>query len=358
MRQTVMEIDLNALNHNINEIKKYIKNQNIIPVIKANGYGTFINMRTDILNNFDIVGVAIVDEAIALRNFGYKNEILVLNQPFYEEIDDIIKYNISVGICEKSFIQKVIDNNQTAKMHLEIETGMNRTGIKVEDLQDFINLVKTSPRIIIEGVYTHFSSADNDEDYTKMQINKFEEAVKIVESNFETIKYIHASASSGILNFEVPSCNYVRPGIMLYGLMPYESSDKKIDLKPISKLKSKVSFVKEIKAGESVSYGRTFTALHDMKIATVAIGYADGLRRELSKRGQLIINNQKVPIVGKICMDSLMVDISNIENVKVGDEVYIWDNVNQYVEDIAKECDTINYEILSTISNRVLRIFK
>lgn len=357
MRPTVMEVNIDKFNTNIEKIKKYVGNKTLMPIIKANAYGTYINENIDIINKFDIVAVAIVDEAIELRKHGYKNEIFILNQPYFEEIENIIKYNITIGISDNLFLEKILKIKENIKIHLEIETGMNRTGIKIENLKNFIDKIKQKQNIIVEGCYTHLSSADYDKDYTNMQLKIFRESVKIITDNFDTIKYIHSSASNGLINYSDDISNMVRPGIIMYGYESFKNAKEKIDVEPICKLKTKITFIKEVSKKTSISYSRKFITENNMKIATIPIGYADGLRRQLSNKGTVIVNNQKAPILGNICMDSCMIDVTNIENVEVGTDVYIWDNDIRTLEDIANECNTINYEILSTISYRVPRVF-
>ncbi len=357
-RPTIMEVSLDNFKYNIEQIKKYVgKDKKIMPVIKANAYGTWINKVNEVVNDFDIVAVATVDEAIGLRDNGYKKEILILNQPYKDEIEKIIKNNISVGVCSKEFmkeLEKFQDNK--IKIHIEIETGMGRTGINIEDEEEFIN--NLNDNVEIEGIYTHLSSADSDDEYTKSQIAKFEEAIDIVEKTLKKkLKYIHCSASNGILNYPNSKFNLVRPGIIMYGYESYDKAMEKIDLKPVCKLKSKITFLKEVPENTSISYNRTFKTNRKTKVATIPIGYADGLRRALSNKGKVVINGKKAPIIGNVCMDGCMVDVTDIENVKEGNDVYIWDNENITVEDIANECNTINYEILSTVSYRVPRIF-
>ena len=233
---------------------------------------------------------------------------------------------------------------------------MGRTGVELNDLDNFIKKIKENSNIKVEGVYTHLSSADEDFEYTKEQLEKFDKAVEKVKKEFN-IKYIHCLASNGIINFSKSQYNLVRPGIIMYGYESGKGIKEKIDLKPTCKLKSKISYIKEVETGESISYGRRFITKRKSKIATVPIGYADGLRRVLSNVGKVVINGQKMPIVGSICMDSFMVDVTDLENVKIGDEVYIWDNENITLEEVANRCDTINYEILSTILPRVPRKF-
>lgn len=354
-----MEIDLNAFESNVNEIQKYVGNKiTLMPVVKANCYGTYINYRKDILNRFKIVAVAIAEEGKNLRQIGYKNEILCLNQPDITDYMTILENNITIGLSSIEFLRKILKKKRRIKVHLEIETGMGRTGISIEKLESFIDEIKKTENIIVEGAYTHFSVADTDKDYTRMQIKKFEQAVQIIEKKIGKLKYIHCSASNGILNFKESYFNLVRPGIILYGYESYNGAGKKINLKPVAKLVSTINFLKDVNKGESISYGRRFIAEKNTKVATVPIGYADGIRREYYHNGYVVINARKAKIIGTICMDSFMVDVSNIPGVEVGSKVYIWDNEIITLDKIANSLGTINYEIMSTISNRVPRIFK
>lgn len=356
-RQSVLEISKKAFKENVKEIKNYIGNKDLMPVLKANAYGTYINRNLELIKDFKIVAVAMVSEAIELRKIGFENEIFVLNQPYIEDIPNILKYNISVGLASKNFLEALEKYPFKVKVHLEIETGMGRTGIYIKDLENFIKLIKNNKNIEIEGVYTHFSVADVDLEFTKEQIRKFEIGVNLVKKEFPNLKYIHSSASNGILNFKEDICNLVRPGIILYGYEPFENAYNKIKLNPVATLKSKISFLKEIEPETSISYGRKFISKKRMKIATIGIGYADGIRRILSNKGEVIIRGKREKIVGIICMDSFMVDVTDIDEVKEGDEVFIWDNKIITLEEISKKCDTINYEIISTIQDRVPRKF-
>lgn len=185
MSGAIMEVELSAFRHNINEIKKFLnKNKTIMPVVKANGYGTYLNKRLDILNEFEIVAVAMVSEAEEIRDLGYKKEIFVLNQPLIDDIDTISKKEITIGLSSKEFLEEAIKRNLKIKVHLEIETGMGRTGIYLDELEDFINKIKNSPNIEVEGVYTHFSSADDNPEFTKFQIEKFNKAVRNCKKTF------------------------------------------------------------------------------------------------------------------------------------------------------------------------------
>ena len=355
MRPTVMEVDLSALKNNISEIKKYIGNKELMPIIKANAYGTYVNKIISIINEFNIVGVATIEEGINLRKLGFKKEIFILNQPAIDELDEIVKYSLTIGISSFEFLQEVLKRNVKIKVHLELETGMNRTGINLLDIEKFLKSI--TENIKVEGIYTHLSSADFDEEYTREQLNKFEYGVKKIKTKIPSIKYIHSLAPSGILNYLSEKTNLVRPGIILYGYYPSDNLKERLNLKPICKLKTKIVFLKEVPENSAISYSKNYVTKNKTKIATIPIGYADGLKRTLSNKGYVVINNKKCKILGNICMDSCMVDVTEINNVKIGDDVYIWDNAIIKVEEIATLCDTINYEIISTISNRVKRLF-
>lgn len=357
MRSTVLEISRSAFLNNYKKVLKYINNKaRVMPVVKANAYGTYLNRNIELMNMFDIVAVAIVPEAVELREKGYINDIFVLNQPYIEEIDTIIENDLIVGISSIEFLKEIIKKKKQMRCHIELETGMGRCGVLQQDLEKFISMVKKSP-IEVEGVYSHLSSADIDSEFTNKQIKLFESGVSKVREAFPEIKYIHCEASSGLLNFDLGICNVVRPGIILYGYPASKSSVHKIELEPVAKLKSKISYIKEVNPGDAISYGRTFVADRKMLVATVGCGYADGVRRELSNKGMVVVNGQRCKILGKVCMDSFMIDISEIPKTKVGDDVYLFDNKLITLDDIAYICNTINYEILSTIGERVPRKF-
>lgn len=354
MRPSVLEVNLNNFIYNVEQIQNFVgKDIKIMPVVKANGYGSHINMRLDIMNRFDIVAVALVSEAIYLREIGYDKEIFVLNQPALEEIDLIINNNITIGLSDLSFLEELGKRKDNVKVHIEIDTGMGRTGVL--DLDNFIFELKKYSNVIVEGIYTHLSSADSDYEYTDKQLEKFERSVVILKEHFN-LKYIHSSASNGLLNFKSSYCNTVRPGLILYGYESYPGVLNKIDIKPVCRLKSKITFLKEVEEGTSISYSRSYITDKKTKVATIPMGYADGIRRSLSNRGNVVVNNTIVPIIGKVCMDSFMIDVTNLD-VKVGDEVYLFDNELIKVEDIASIYDSINYEVISTISDRVPRKF-
>ena len=356
-----LEIDTNKVIDNINTIQNYIgKDVSIMPVLKDNAYGTHIQERLDILNktNIKIVAVAIVDEGVKLRASGYTGDIFVLNQPLQQELDSIANYNLIVGIGSIEFLKEIGNKPNNYKIHIEIGTGMGRTGIRPSRINEYLEEASKYPNIIIDGIYTHFSCSDCDAEYTNAQIQSFETALQIVKEKVPTLRYIHCCNSAGIIDFPHAHYNLVRPGLILHGLYPTPELKSKIKLKHTTKLKTKISFIKEVEAGTSISYGRSYITTSKTKVATVPLGYADGLRRAMSNRGHVVVNGQIVPIIGKICMDCFMIDVTSLPEVSVGDDVYIWDNENICIEDVAEIYDTINYEVLVSISPRVIRDFK
>lgn len=362
-RQTELLIDLNAMEHNYQEIQKKVPNKRILPVLKASGYGIGVKTVKAFIDkmNLNMIATALVDEGVVLRaGLEYTGEIIVLNQPAKEDIPNIIQNAITTGVCYIEFVEELNKEAEKqgciAKVHVEIETGMGRTGVQLEKLQNFIAKVKKLNHIKVEGIYSHFATSDTDIKFAQKQIAIFQEAVKQITEQIDTIAYVHIGNSGGILQLPNLPGNMVRPGILLYGYLPDENLKGEIDLRPCCVLKSRISFLKEVELGTSISYGRTYVTNKKTRVANVPIGYADGIRRSLSNKGHVVINGQLAPIIGTVCMDSFMIDVTNIENVKIGNEVFIWDNKNITVEDIAKECGTINYEILSTISNRVIRV--
>ncbi|MCL2384034.1 MAG: alanine racemase [Oscillospiraceae bacterium] len=361
IRQTKLIVDVDCVKHNINAIQNHIGDSvGIMPVIKARAYGTGIGAIPDLFENLGIkiLAVAVVDEGIALRERGYTGEIFILNQPLVDEIDMILQYNLTISICECGFIKDLNEaagkNDALAPVHLEIDTGMGRTGIKTGELQYYIELLKSMKNIKVEGVFTHFSSSDSDIGYTKKQIERFDKVISEMSTYF-SLKYIHACNSGGILNCREAHYNLVRPGIALYGHFPSGELKGKIELLPATRLKTKISYIHDVKEGQSVSYNRSYIADKDTKVAVIPIGYADGIMR--SYDGKVVINEELARVIGVINMDSFMVDITGMEDVDVGADVYIWDNSNVTLEDVAENCDTISHEILSRLSPRVVKEF-
>lgn len=361
MQKSYLEVNIENISNNIQKIQKFVgENIEIAPVIKANGYGTGASKLKEILvkNNIKIVVVSSIEEAIVLRKSGFNMYILTLNELLPYEAKKVVEYNLTVGISNLEVIKAInnhsLKENKKIKIHIEIDTGMGRVGIKPIETLNFVEQVKKLKNIEIEGIYTHFSSADVDEEYTKEQIKQFKNILAKLNQKGYKFKYIHASASSGIINYKEATFNMIRPGLIMYGYMPDKNMQNKIDVKPVAKLISHVVFIKEVPKGTSIGYGRTYVTKEKTKIATIPLGYADGIRRLMSNKGSVYINGKYAKIIGNICMDNFMIDVTGI-NVNLGDKVYVWDNENITLESVADICKTINYEILCGIAARVRR---
>ena len=353
-----MDVDLRAFRYNLEQIKGIVGDGvTVMPVIKAEGYGTHINRLKDLINQFDVVAVALVSEAVNLRVHGFENDIFVLNQPGCDEIEDVARHDIVVGVSDVNYVEKLSNIGKMVRVHIEIDSGMGRTGVQPAELVKFIEKIKMHNNIVVEGIYTHLSSADFDKEYTEKQFRKFDECVEIAKDLLGDLKYVHASASNGILNYPEHKYNLVRAGIIMYGYPPFDEAYEKIKLRPVCRLRSKITFLKEVDEGTSISYARRFIAPRKTRVATVPMGYADGVRRKMIDGGEVVIHGQKAPVIGSVCMDSFMVDVTDIDGVCLGDDVFIWDNKVITLEEVVDRCDTINYEIMSQISERVPRVF-
>lgn len=363
-RPTKLYIDLKAIKYNVNEIRKKLSSDTeIMAVLKANGYGSgsveVVNTLID--SNVNRIAVALADEGAYFRQEGISLPILILNQPGEEEIDKIVKFDLTPSVSILKFAQKLSSKaqseNKIIKIHTEVDTGAGRIGLKSSDVLDFVKKIRQLDNLELEGIFTHFSCADNDCDYTLEQIKIFDSVLEELQRNNIGIKYKHACNSAGILNYPQAHYNLVRPGIMLHGYYPDDSLKYKINLKPTMRLVSKITFLKEVEPNIAISYNKTFITSKKSKIATIPIGYGDGYKRVLSNKAFVVINNKRVPIVGNICMDMVMADVSELLDVRLGDEVYIFDNELVTIDEIAKLCNTINYEIISTLSSRIPRIY-
>ena len=360
-RGTYLEINLKNFEDNLKNIIEYAKPKKFLPIIKANAYGMGAKAIIDILNKYtDCVCVAIVQEGLELKQNGYNGQIVVLDTCMNEEMEDAIDNDLILGVCSEKEITELNniakEKGKAIKIHLEIEAGLFRTGIKITDLQKFITLCGELDNICIDGVFAYFAGSETDEKYIKYQIETLKEASSVISNNNISLNYVHIANLDLTNNAEdTEHITAVRAGLVLYGHNQNDVCSNKVEIKPVSRLISCISFLKEIEKDESVGYSRKHISNKKEKIATVPVGYADGISRMLSNKGRVVINGTVCNIVGSVCMDSILVDVTNVENVKRGDVVYIWDNKNIFVEDIAKDSNTISQEIISRIAPRVER---
>ena len=376
LKRTWAEIDLDALKSNFLEIKKKVgNNAKIMCVVKADAYGHGVK---NIIREYQILGadwyaVSNLAEAIEIRNAGATKPILILGYTPVEMVETLQNYNISQAILSEEYAQKLIlecrKKNACIKGHIKVDTGMSRIGFSAQSHDEIQNSIKSiltlnqNKELNIEGIFTHFSVSDDlsqGVEYTKMQFNNFKSVVDGLEKSGMTIPLKHCCNSGGIIEYPYMYMDMVRAGIILYGLSPSVELSGKLNLTPVMKLKTVVSQLKTIKKGTCVSYGRTFVAQNDMKIATVPIGYADGYSRDFSNKAEMSVCGKRAKIVGRVCMDQLMLDVTGIDGVEEGTIVTVFGDGSDNtvtVDELASISNTINYEIVCLIGKRVPRIY-
>jgi len=365
------EINLDNIAHNVREIRRITnKKAEIMGVVKADAYGHGVMevVKTLLDNGVTSLAVSMLDEALQLRKFGVEVPILILNYTDPARAKEIILNNVTQTVFShdlaKALSDAAIRLGRKVKIHIKIDTGMTRVGF-MPGYSAVKNVVEISklPGIIIEGLFTHFASADEkDRSYTNMQFERFMSICTELNRIGVYIPIKHAANSAAIIQYAEMHLNMVRPGIILYGMYPSDDVDKsKIDLKPAMELKANIILVKDVEKGASISYGRVFTTGRESRIATIPIGYADGYSRVLTNKGKVLVNGEIAPIVGRICMDQCMVDITGIKKeVNVGDDVVLIGKQGEKAitaEDVAVQVGTVNYEITSIIGKRIPRVY-
>lgn len=363
-------INLSAVLHNLEEMHKNIdKNTQIVAVIKTDGYGHGALPIAKAIEHVPYLwgyAVATADEALALIADGRKKPILILGISFQEQFHDIIRNNIRPCVCDYYTAKKLSDlavaNDKICHIHIKIDTGMSRIGFQVnEETANIIHDISQLPNIEIEGIFTHFANADErDKTATFEQINSFQYMCKLLENKGIYISIKHCSNSAGIVDIPEANMNMVRAGIILYGLWPSDEVNKQgLDLQPVMSLKSHISYVKDLEAGRKVSYGGTYITSQTQKIATVPVGYGDGYARSLSNKGYVLVRGQKASICGRICMDQFMIDVSHIEDVRIGDTVTLLGQDGELsitMEELGDMSERFNYEFACLITPRVPRV--
>ncbi|MDP4133843.1 MAG: alanine racemase [Bacillota bacterium] len=367
-QRTCAEIDLKAIQHNIIAVKRKAEGKEVMAVIKSDAYGHgAVPCAKALLGIVDSFAVATTEEAIELRESGLSIPILILGGIPDEEIDLCLQNDISMTVYSMKMADAVSIEaerlEKTGKIHVAIDTGMSRIGFSPTDESiDIIKKISKLNNLFLEGIFTHYAKADYaDKSFVKIQDERFRYVCEKLSLDGINIKYIHIANSAVIMDFGDCYGNMVRAGIITYGLLPSDEVKKEsLDIIPALTWKSRVAFVKEIEQGVGVSYGLTFVAPKKMKLATVSIGYGDGYSRLLSNKGRVLINGKSAKIVGRVCMDQIMVDVTGMD-VKVDDVVtLIGRDRNEYIsaDEIADIIGTINYEVVCDIGKRVPRIYK
>ena len=364
-------IDLDAIAYNMEQMKQNLSpNTQIMAVIKADGYGHGAVQIAHMLEGVDYIwgfAVATLDEAVVLRTEGIKKPILVLGCVFPDQYMAMLKHDIRMNVyteeMAESISQMAAREGMTAYMHIKLDTGMARLGFDISEASvAAIERISKMKNVKMEGIFTHFAKADEtDKSFTKKQIIDFCYIVNKLKEKNISFAYEHCANSAAIIDVADANFDLVRAGISTYGLYPSEEVKKEnVKLRPALVLKSHVAFVKEIEKGTAISYGGTFVAKEKMRIATIPVGYADGYPRNLSNKGYVLIRGKKAPIVGRVCMDQFMVDVTHIDGTSFGDKVTLIGtdgNETIAVEDLSELSGRFNYEFVCDLGKRIPRVY-
>jgi len=369
IRPVWLEINLDAIAHNVKMIKQIVgESAKIIAIVKANAYGHgAVEVAETILENgVTMLGVGVIDEGIVLRKAGIEAPILVCGLTTDDQLESLVLHNLTATVCNLKAVQTLSrianENKKRARVHIKIDTGMGRLGIPSEEILDFVKKISQIKNIEIEGIFTHFA-ATNEENgaYTRRQFEKYKKALLELKRERINIPLRHVANSAAILNSSCLHLEAVRPGIIIYGLFPSPKTERTIQLKPAAEFKTKIVFLKKVPAGKSIGYGRAYTTTKPTQIATLPVGYADGYPWLLSNKGEILIRGQRAPIIGRICMDLCMIDVTHIPGVQIGDEVVLWGKQGSEMisaEEVAQKIGSIVYEVICMVDKeRVPKVF-
>ena len=364
------EVNLDNILHNYREFKRIsngnAKKTKVMCVVKANGYGhgsCYIGKRLE-KEGCDAFGVATFGEGLELRRCGISSSILIFNHIDRSDIEVALEQNLTITVFSKPMAEWISEKaKKPAKIHIKLDTGMNRVGLYPDEALETIKYIHSLPNIEIEGAFTHFSSAgDKDSSYTELQISRLEKIFSELDKTGIQIKIKHAASSTAAIMYPKTHLDMIRCGISLYGYYPSSNVEKsRIDLKPCMQLKSQIVRISNIGPNIPVGYGGLFITERETKLATITVGYADGIHRTATGKLQVLVNGQNAPVVGRICMDQCMVDITDINgDVAVYDEVVIYGEQKGSsisAEQVAAQMGTVHYEVLCSISKRVPRYY-
>lgn len=362
-----IELDRHALKHNVDVIKTFLPSTcQIMAVVKANAYGHGADVICKELNaiNIKLFAVATLNEGIELRKNRIKGDILILGYTSIRDIYLVRKYHLIQTVVDYEYAVQLNQQNNTLNVHLAIDTGMHRLGISADEFK-LVEAVLKMPRLTVKGIFTHLCACDSfDEksvDYTNKQIDKFYGCITYLREKNIPIPQLHLQSTYGIFNYPDIEANIARAGNALFGLLSKDEKDllDRINLKPVLSLKARIAIIREIKKGEKVGYGMQYKAEHDMKIAVITIGYADGLSSKLANSGSVLVHGQKVPIIGRMCMDQTTIDVSEIEDIQINDVITIIgkEGVHEITAyDVARQTDKSTNEAMSQLGKRLDRI--
>jgi alanine racemase len=366
IRPTRLEIDIKVLNENFKKIKDHAAPAKVMPILKANAYGHGLVRVAQLMEELqaDYIGVAVLEEGILLRQQGIKIPILVLGGIWGNQIPLFLKHDLTITASSIGKLDQIDElagqMKVKAKVHLKIDTGMERLGVHHYSAEKFLEAAVKYSNISIDGIFSHFANSEKkDLAYTRLQLERFNEVLYFFEKNSIKPPLRHISNSGAILQLPEANFDMVRPGIMLYGVYPSAEAERTIIVEPALKWKSLVVYFKVIKAGHPVGYGSTWTPDHDIRAVTVPVGYGDGYLRSMSRKAEVIINGERYPVAGTFSMDQIVVNIES-GSAYNGDEVILIGEDGHSkitVEELARWAGTIPYEILTNINTRVPRVY-
>ena len=364
-------ISLDAVEQNFREMRKNIaEDTKMIAVVKADAYGHGAVPIAHLIEDHDYIwgfAAATAEEAVHLRQAGITKPILILGIVFDEYFPELVQYDIRPAVCEYEEAKKLSDEavlqNKTVHIHIALDTGMTRIGYAdIPESVEEIKKIAELPNLEIEGMFTHFARADEyDRSPAMVQLERYQDFSKRVEEAGVDIPLHHCSNSAGIIRVPEANLSIVRAGITIYGIYPSSEVERDIvKLAPVMELKSHITYVKDVPAGAAISYGGTYVADKKRRVATIPVGYADGYPRQLSNKGWILIHGKKAPILGRVCMDQFMADVTEIDNVKKGDEVTLLGRDGDEfisIEEMGDLCGRFSYEFACDISPRVPRVY-
>lgn len=364
------EVDLDALDHNLRLVRESLSGQKLLLAIKADAYGHGAAEIGSVLQDkVDMFGVAGVEEGINLRQNGVKQTpILVLSPLPYHEIPALFDYDLTPTATEPGFVEllgkEAARRKRRVKCHVEVDTGMGRTGVTPGEAPGLVESIRQQPFLEVEGIFTHFPAADNDFSFTARQIQDFNLLVESLKTSPPGPVLRHAANTSGYLNFPAARFDMVRPGLIVYGILPDAFAgrgDARPPVRPVMSLRTRVVNLRRFPKGHSISYSRRFVTARESRIAVLTAGYGDGYPYSLTNRGSVLVRHRRAPITGNVCMDLTMVDVTEIPSVAIGDIVTLMgsdDGETITANEVASWAETIPYEITCRISPRVPRVFK
>lgn len=363
-----IEVDLDAVRYNYRAVRSIVGDKTkICAVVKADAYGHGVMEIAGTLSDegADYFAVAILDEAIELRKMGITKPILVLGPMMPGQAPYILRYDLTQTVCSIEMAEELsmeaFRRRKSVKIHIKVDTGMGRIGIGFEDAVAVIGRIRDLPYLETEGIFTHFATADSPQkEYVREQWERFRQVIKDLKLQGVEIPIAHAATSATIIDLPEMKMDMVRPGLMLYGLYPHPSQKSKVSLKPALTFKARISYLKDITRRSGISYGRKYIAGVGEKIATLPLGYADGIRRMLTNTGEVLIGGKRCPMVGTVCMDHIMINVTDLDEVSRFDEAVLigkQGNGEISADEIAEKLDTIHYEVLSCLGKRVPRIY-